>query len=75
MTTRTRCNLNFFRAFSKNRHPGKLHCTLYSPEKLALLALLKEVQPSPHRKMIKLLTFDDLFQPLQHSRENSRENS
>ena len=71
MATSTRFNFNFIRAFSKNRHPGKLHCTLFSPEKLALLALLKEVQPSPGRKMIKLRTFDNLFPPLRHSRKNS----
>ena len=35
---------------------------------LALLPLVKEVTPSADRKMIKLLTFDDLFSPLRHSR-------
>ena len=38
---------SFFRKFAKNGHPGKLHCTLDSLKKLALLALLKEVKPSP----------------------------
>ena len=40
----------------------------FSPEKLALLSLVKEVTPSPDRRMIKLLTFDNLFPPLRHSR-------
>ena len=46
--TRTGFNLRFFlRLLKKKRHSGKLHCTFYSPEKLALLFLLKEVKPSP----------------------------
>ena len=36
--------------------------------KAALLSLLKEVKPSTDRKMIKLLTFDNSFPPLRHSR-------
>ena len=44
----------------------------YSLEKLALLSLVKEaVSRSPDSKMIKLLTFDILFSPPRHSRENS----
>ena len=39
----------------------------FSPEKLALLSLLEEVKPCPDRKIIKLLTFDNLFPP-RHSR-------
>ena len=38
---------------------------------LALLSLLEEVKTSPKRKMIRLLTFDNLFPPLRHSRKNS----
>ena len=37
---------------------------LFLPEKLALLSILKEVEPSPNCKMLKLLTFDNLFPPL-----------
>ena len=37
-------------------------------EKLALFPLVKEVTSSPGCKMIKLLTFDNLFLPLQYSR-------
>ena len=40
----------------------------FSQGKLALLPLVKEVTPPPDRKMIKLLTFDDLFSPLRRSR-------
>ena len=44
-----------------------------NPESFILLFLLrlfilKEVKPSPDRKMIKLLTFDNLFPPLRHFR-------
>ena len=39
-----------------------------SLENLALLPLVKGVKPSPDRKMLKLLTFDNLFPPLRHSR-------
>ena len=31
---------------------------------VALLSLLEEIKPFPDRKMINLLTFDDLFPPL-----------
>ena len=37
---------------------------LFFTEKLALLSLLKKVAPSPDCKMLKLLTFDNLFLPL-----------
>ena len=60
-----------FRVFSKNRLPGKLYFTIDSPEKLELLSLWKEVMPSSNRKMIKLVTFENLFLPLRRSRQNS----
>ena len=53
-TTSMKFDLKFFRVFSENRYPGKLHRTLESPEKLALLSLLKEVKPSPDHNLIKL---------------------
>ena len=55
---------------SKQRHPGKLHFTFFSPKKLVRLFILKEVKPSPDSKMIKRLTFEqyNLFPPLGHSR-------
>ena len=31
-TTSTRFDLKFFRVFSKNRHPGILHCTFFQQE-------------------------------------------
>ena len=70
MTTNTRFDLKFFRVLSKNRLPGILHCAFFSPEKLALLSLLKEVEPFPvpDCKVLKFLTFDNLFPPLRHSR-------
>ena len=41
--------------FSRNvKHPGMLHCTFFSPEKLALLPLLEDITPPPNHKMIKL---------------------
>ena len=43
----------------ENRYPAKLHRTFDPLETLALLSLLKEVKPSPDRKIIKLLTFDN----------------
>ena len=63
--------LKFFRVFSKYRLPRKLHFTIFSVEKLALLSLVKEVTRSPDRKMIELLTFVILFSPQRHSPENS----
>ena len=65
--TRTRFNL-FFRVFEKILIPRKASLYFFPPEKLALLFLLKEVKPSPDPKMIKLLTFDNLFLLLRHSR-------
>ena len=41
---------------------------LFSPKKLVWLFILKEVKPFPDGKMIKLLTFGNLFPPLRHSR-------
>ena len=67
-TTSTRFHLKFFRVLSKNIHPGILHCFFFSPDKLELLSLLKEVKTSSDCKMLKLLTFDNLFSPLRHSR-------
>ena len=61
-----------FKVFSrivKNRPQGMFHCIyifFFSPEKLALLSLLKEVKPSPDRNMIKLETFDNLFPRVRH---------
>ena len=40
----------------------------FKPGKLALLSLSKEVKPSSDRKKITLLTIDNTFPSLQHSR-------
>ena len=37
---------------------------IFLPEKLVLSSLLQEVKPSTNRTLIKLLTFDKLFRPL-----------
>ena len=42
------------------------HCIFFSPEKLSLLSLLKEVKLSPDGNMIKLQTFDSLFPRVRH---------
>ena len=54
--------------FSKRDTPEKASFYFFSPKKLVQLNILKEVKPSPYSKMIKLLTFDNLFLPLQHFR-------
>ena len=64
MTTSTRFDLKFFCVLSENSHSRILHCTFFSPEKVALLLLLKEVKTSSDRKMLKLVIFDNLFPPL-----------
>jgi len=46
-----------------------------SLEKLALLTLAKEVTSSPDRKVMKILTFDQLFPPLRHSMDNRKTRS
>ena len=46
--------------------PWKDSFYFFSPKKLVGLFILKEVKPSTDGKMIKLLTFEDLFPPLRH---------
>ena len=67
-TTSTRFDFKFFSRLLKMQTPRKASFCHFSLEKLALLPLVKEVTPSPDRKMIKLLTFDNLFPLLRHSR-------
>lgn len=55
--------LNVLRVLSKKEIPVMLRC-IFLPEKLVLSSLLKEVKPSTNRTLIKLLTFDKLFRPL-----------
>ena len=63
MSTSTRFNLKVFARVLKKRHPGKPHFTFFSPKTLVRLFILKKVKPSTESRMIKLLTFDYLFQP------------
>ena len=67
-STSARFELKILGVFSKNIHSGKFHFLFFTPKKLIRLFILKEVKPSSHRKMIKLLTFDNLFPPLGHFR-------
>ena len=61
--------LKVFARVLKNRHPGKLHFPFFFHQKeLIRLFILKEVKPSPDRKVKELLTFDKLFPPLRHAR-------
>lgn len=56
ITTTTRFNYKFFRVFSTNRLKTPRKASLhFFDQKIALLCLLKEVTPSPERKMLKLL--------------------
>ena len=55
---------------NSNKTPGRqleIFNVLFSPERLSQLFLWKEVKPSPDHKIIKLLTFDNLFLLLRHS--------
>ena len=65
----TRFNLNVSALVLKKKTPRKASFYSCSPEKLVRLYKLN-VEPSPDSKMIKLLSFDNLFPPLRHSREN-----
>ena len=51
----------FFTYFSKNRHPGKLHCTFVFTKKLALLYLVKEVKPFPDHNIVIILVFASIL--------------
>ena len=67
----TRFNFNFF-VYSQKIHTPESFIVLFSSEKSARFFLLKEVKPSPDRKMVKLPTFENLFLPLRHSSETRR---
>ena len=57
---------DFARILKKKRHGGKLHVAFVT-RKVLWLFILKGVKPSPDRKVIKFITFDNLFPPLGHS--------
>ena len=56
---------------SKKKTLRRTSLSLFPPEKSALLPLLEKGKPSPHRKMIKLLTLDNLVPPLRHSHQKA----
>ena len=49
----------WFKVFLRIVKKYEFFIVLFSPEKLALLSILKEVETSPNCKMLKLLTFDN----------------
>ena len=56
-------------AYSKELYTLESFIVLFlSPQKLARLFLMRKVKRSPDRMMIKLLTVNNLFPPLGHSR-------
>ena len=57
-----------FRFEDENDYEYEIWFKVFSPEKIALLSLLKVVEPSSDYKMLKRLTFDNLFSPQRHSR-------
>ena len=66
MTMSMRFDLKFF-AYSQNIDTPESFIALLIHQKLALLSLLKELKPSPCRKIIKPLTLCNLFPLPQHS--------
>ena len=63
--------LKVFARVLKKRHPGKLHFPFFfffHQKKLTRLFILKEVKPSPDRRVKELLTFNNLLPPLRHAR-------
>ena len=53
---------------SRARKSWKASFCCFARKVSTVTFLVEEVTPSADRKMIKLLTFDDLFPPLRHSR-------
>ena len=64
--------LKVFYACSQKKTSRKALFYFLSPKKLVRLFTLKDVKPSPESKIIKLLTFDNLFLLLRHSRAKPR---
>ena len=60
-STRTRLDLNFCACSQKDTPESFI--LLFSPKTLVWLFIVREVKPSPYSKMIKPLTFDNLFPP------------
>ena len=62
--TMTRFDLKFYSVFSKTQTPQKASFSFF----FLTRKVLKEVKPSPDRKMIKLLAFDIFIPSLRHFR-------
>ena len=58
-----------WRKFWTARHHGKLRCSFFT-RKVSTVIFIYGIKPSPKRKMIKLLTLDNLLPPLWYSRQN-----
>ena len=56
----------------KKKTPRKALLSFFIRKVSTVFFSLKEVKPSPDRKMAKLLTFENLFLPLRHSSETRR---
>ena len=67
-TTSTRFNLKAFSRILKIQTPFESFILPFFTRKVSTVPLMKEVTPSPDRKMIKRLTFDNFFPSLRHSR-------
>ena len=57
----------FVRVLKKDTRQASFYFS-FPPKKLVRLSILNEVTSSPDDKIIKLLTFNNLFPPLRHSR-------
>ena len=57
-----------FACVLKKKPESFIFLFFFSSKNLVRLFIVKEVKPSPDSKMIKLLTFENLFLPLRHSR-------
>ena len=62
--------LKVFARVLKKKTPRKASFSFlfFSPKKLIRLFILKEVKPSPDRRVKELLTFNNLIPPLRHAR-------
>ena len=58
-----------FPPLQKKKHPEKLHCNFFFTRKVCTVNFNERgLKVSLDRKMIKLVTFDNLLPPLRHSR-------
>ena len=66
---RVRVEIWFEVFHSLRTHSSILNCSVFSPEKLALLSLLVEVNPSSVCKTIKILIFDNMLERFSYNLE------